>query len=129
MRLQSADTAVCASGSSAAGRLSRRMFIGRCRRSAENPECISAESERASARAAGSRGQIARSGCVSATCSTMASESQITRSPSLSTGTLPAGLWRRISACAWGVSSGITISSKGIAKARISSHGRIDHDE
>ena len=129
MRVQSAATAASASASSVAGRPSRRRFIGRLRRSAEKPECISADSERASARAAGSRGQIARSGCVSARCSTTASESQTTKAPSCSTGTFPAGLWRRISACAWGASSGITISSKGIAKARISSHGRIDQDE
>ena len=60
-------------------------------RKAAKPACISAETERASARAAASSGQSPAAGKVSARYSMIASESQTTRSPCLSTGTLPAG--------------------------------------
>ncbi len=66
-------------------------FIGMCARSAWKPACISAAIERACARAAGAAGHSPAAGRTSARYSMIASESQITRSPCLSVGTLPAG--------------------------------------
>jgi len=64
-----------------------------CWRRAWKPACISALTERASARRAGSAGHSAlpRTAASSATYSQMARESQTVRSPSISTGTLPEG--------------------------------------
>ena len=75
------------------GTQSRRssQFIGIASRRALNPAWSSAQIERARARAAPSAGQTPRSGNVSATYSTIASESQTTTSPSISTGTWPTG--------------------------------------
>ena len=63
-----------------------------------NPECISAETQRASARACRSAGQMPSSGCVSARYSRMARLSQIAKSPSSSSGTMPEGLYLAVSA-------------------------------
>jgi hypothetical protein len=67
------------------------MFIGSSWRKAAKPECISAASERARARAARGLGHIGLSGKSSARYSIIASESQTTISPSCKEGHLPAG--------------------------------------
>jgi hypothetical protein len=65
-------------------------------RSAVKPECISATTERAKARAARSLGQSLASGNSSFSVSTIASESQMPSVPSIRYGTLPLGEWRLI---------------------------------
>ena len=60
-------------------------------RSAEKPECISAAAERAAARGFGSAGQARPDNQRSFTVSQIASESQITSSPTCSAGTRPVG--------------------------------------
>jgi hypothetical protein len=98
-------------------------------RSAEKPACISAASERASARAGFCLGQIGRPGNDSARYSTIASDSQTTTSPSTSAGHLPVGENFRISACVSGRRSATTVSSKGMPNCVIKIHGRSDQDE
>jgi hypothetical protein len=93
------------------------------------PECISAASERARARAARSLGQIGIFGWTSATYSIIASESHTTILPSCNDGHLPAGEKRNISAPVFSCAIGITISSKAMPKWRIKIHGRNDQDE
>ena len=112
-------------------------FNGKCVRSAVKPECISATMARARARAARCAGHRRRSGCSSARNSAIASVSQITcMRPSISvcsTGTRPVGLSPasvRLNFDSGAKESKRTItSSKGICRWRISTHGRIDHDE
>ncbi len=60
-------------------------------RRAPKPACISAHTERATARAEASSGQNPASGKRSARYSQIASESQTRRSPSCNTGTRPDG--------------------------------------
>ena len=68
-------------------------------RSVAKPECISAATLRASARAPRPAGQASRAAGSSATYSQIASESQITRpSSAISAGTLPDGESSRIRA-------------------------------
>ena len=66
------------------------MFIDMAVRRPEKPECISALTERAIARAATSCGHMCRSGNCSARYSQIARVSQIVISPAISTGTRPA---------------------------------------
>ena len=81
-----------------------RQFIGICERSAAKPECISADTERACARAAASPGHTARSAKRSATYSQMASESHTVSSPPCRAVPVPTGddvrMRCRVSACA-----------------------------
>ena len=109
------------------------MFCGQWLRRAENPACISAQTLRARARAAWSAGQSCFSGNCSARYSAIASVSQMTRSPSVSTGTLPAGL-RPLMACLnWELASKESkrtrTSSNGMPAWRSSTQGRMDQDE
>ena len=85
MRSTSASSAAV----TAVRRLRARAFIGHSERSVVNPECISALTARASARAARSCGQPLP--LSSATYSQMASESHTRTSPSCRTGTRPLG--------------------------------------
>ena len=66
-------------------------FIGMLLRRLVKPLCISAQTERACARAFGSAGHSCARGKRSASVSQMASESHTVMSPSTSTGTRPAG--------------------------------------
>jgi hypothetical protein len=74
-----------------------RTFIGISVRTDAKPECISALTERAMARAVGSCGQPLAFGKRSATYSQIASESQIVVAPSINAGTRPEGERSRIS--------------------------------
>ncbi|MNL03908.1 hypothetical protein D3C87_1244570 [compost metagenome] len=104
-------------------------FIGSWLRTLAKPECISAQTERASARAAGSAGQRAFSGKRSARYSEIDRESQTVMSPSTSVGTLPAGEYWAICAAKPGVPSRTGISSNAMPAWRSSSQGRSDQDE
>ncbi len=75
--------------------MSPRKFIGMSSRSAAKPACISAQTERAKARASRASGHSPASGKSSARYSTIARVSQTVRSPCSRTGTLPAGLTAR----------------------------------
>ena len=112
------------------GRL-RRTFMLMWVRSWAKPECISADTERASARAARSCGQSP--GCDSARYSRMASESQTRSSPpapgSTRQGTLPAGLNARMRCRDSGWYSGMRTSSKAMPATFIAIQGRRDHEE
>ena len=103
--------------------------MGRRSRRCENPAWISAQIERARARAARSDGQTPRSGSFSARYSAIARLSQTTTSPSISTGTLPTGEYRRTFALNAGSLKLSFSSSKGISRWLRSSQGRSDHDE
>jgi len=109
------------------------MFCVQCWRRAPKPACISAQTLRARARAAVSAGQSCFSGYCSDTYSAIASVSQMTRSPSCSTGTLPAGL-RPVMVClncelASKESKRTRTSSKGMPAWRMSTQGRMDQEE
>src|SRR6266704_3389532 len=106
-----------------------RTFIDRFWRSAGKPECISAQTYRAVARAPGSGGQPRVAGCVSARYSRIARESQTQVSPSISTGTFPDGeyLSSRSFEIAW--YKGTRTSSKVIAFCFMNNHGRRDQEE
>ncbi len=106
-----------------------RTFIDRFWRSAGKPECISAQTDRAVARATESAGQPRVPGCASARYSRIASESQTHVSPSISTGTFPEGeyLSSRSFELAW--YRGTQTSSKAIPFCFMNSHGRRDHEE
>src|SRR5258708_4884455 len=125
MRASSAAT----SGVLARPGISRRTFIGIWLRTLVNPECISALTLRAWARAAASGGQSCFFGCFSARYSQIASESQTVRLSSCSTGTLPAAEYCRIFCLAPLSYRDTRISSKPMPACLISSHGRNDHDE
>ncbi len=105
------------------------MFIAMCSRKAPKPLCMLAHRQRASARSATSRGQSASSGKRSAKYSPMASESQMRRSPSSSTGTFATGERGDNCAANSGVSSQCWRSSKGMPKAVIATQERMDQDE
>jgi hypothetical protein len=90
-------------------RVAAVVCIGQVCRSAGKPECISALTARACARSAASAGQ-ALPPTFSFTYSTIASESQMCRSPSISTGTRCARNTARSCAKNSGVSSGSLIS-------------------
>ena len=101
--------------------------IGHSPRSEAKLECISAAAARPSARAAGSAGHSRAAGCFSARYSQMAIDSQIARSPSLSTGTRPFGEpAARASALVCSVRSRISVSVNGAPLRFSTSHGRID---
>ena len=104
-------------------------FIDMSERSAAKPECISAHTQRAIARAATSCGHMFFSGNCSARYSQIASESQIVMSPASRIGTRPADEYWAIRAAVSGRSSRMRISSNGMPNARMATHGRIDHDE
>jgi hypothetical protein len=105
------------------------MLTGICPRRWPKPECISAQTERARARARASSGQTLSAGKRSARYSTIASVSQTAKSPSSSTGTRPAGDTFAISVRKASPNSGSTRSRNGMPRWRISSQGRSDHDE
>src|SRR6185295_15986803 len=115
---------------SAATGLSSRPFglrprnsMGQCSRSAWNPECISAETLRASARAAAALGH--RAGWSSASSSMIARLSQTTRPPPTSSaGTLPEGECSRTCPLASGARRSMLISSKAMPARRMASQGR-----
>jgi hypothetical protein len=123
MRAMSAET--CAVGS--ANGFEARTSIGIPSRSDGNPACISAETERASARALRSDGSSVET--FSARYSQIASESQTTTSPSIRQGTLPDGEYLRISPLVALVRRGIRISSKCRPACFMASQGRRLHDE
>src|SRR5216683_5768056 len=106
-----------------------RTFIDRFWRSAGKPECISAQTDRAVARATDSAGQPRVPGCASARYSRIASESQTRVSPSISTGTFPdcEYLSSRSFESAW--YKGMQTSSKAIAFCFMNNHGRSDQEE
>ena len=101
--------------------------IGRKVRRAEKPLCISAQADRASARAARSAGH--KAGWLSARYSAMASESQIVTPSAIRTGTLPEGDQGRIRSAVSACRSGITTSSNGRRSCLSSSQGRSDQEE
>ena len=110
------------------------MFIGKWLRSAPKPECISAQTLRARARAFASAATAACPGNVSARYSAMASVSQTAKPSSTSTGTRPAG----VSARSVGLerasrrrtqSKRSITSSNAMPACFISTQGRIDQDE
>ena len=109
------------------------MFIGQWLRRAVKPACISAHRLRARARCIGSRGHSRNSGCKSASVSAIASVSHTGWPSTRSTGTLPTG--ECCASARWKAESGAKlskrslISSKAMPKWRISTQGRIDHDE
>ena len=109
------------------------MFIGQAERSAWKPACMRAQALRARARARASEGHRPYCGKRSARYSAMARVSGTTRSPSISTGTVPAGLTGRIVRLK--LDSGpkpskrTITSSKSMPAWRISTQGRIDHEE
>src|SRR5262245_56576917 len=92
-----------------------------------NPECISAESERAFARSAGSAGQSLR--FFSARYSRIASESHTVVLPSTSTGTFPAEENSRIASFETAPYKGIRFSSNSKPNTLSAIHGRSDQDE
>ena len=106
-----------------------RMFIGMFSRRSTKLECISAEIERAWARAAAEGGHRPASGLRSFRYSAMASESQTARPRCSRTGTRPEGECFRIAACVSGLSSGTTISSNSMPAILAISQPRSDHDE
>ena len=85
-RLDARDVAPTLAAAAARAGLLPIACIGQVSRSAVKPECISALTERACARSSGSAGQ-ARPPSFSFRYSTIASESQMCTSPSISTGT------------------------------------------
>jgi hypothetical protein len=89
-----------------------RIAAGQVWRSVMKPECISALTERACARNSGSAGQARPPSC-SFRYSTIASESQMRASPSISTGTRRADEYFTICSKNSGVSSGSLISRNG----------------
>src|SRR5437660_535047 len=125
MRSISSET----SAPQARGAKTLRTFIDRFWRSAGKPECISAHTDRAVARATMSAGHPRAPGCVSARYSRIASESQMRVSPSTSTGTFPDGeyLSTRSVELAW--HGGMQTSSKAIAFCFMNNHGRRDQEE
>ena len=94
-----------------------RKFIGQALRNALKPECISAEIERAIARAALFFGHICLFGQVSFRYSMIASESQITKSLCLRIGTKPALEYRLTALPNCGSPKRINFSANGISKA------------
>ena len=109
------------------------MFIGQWLRSAEKPLCISALTLRARARGFASAGQTPACGKRSASVSAMASVSHTAKpSSSSSTGTLPAGLTAataRRKGESGEKSKRSFSSANAMPQARISTQGRIDHEE
>jgi hypothetical protein len=106
-----------------------RMFIGMLLRRSAKLECISAEIDRAWARAAAEGGHSPASGFMSFRYSAMASESHTARPRCSSTGSRPDGECLRIAACVSGRSSGMTISSKSMLAILAISQPRNDQDE
>eukprot|EP01139_Manchomonas_bermudensis_P020855 Amastigsp_a680092_21.p4 type:complete len:151 gc:universal Amastigsp_a680092_21:256-708(+) len=103
-------------------------FMERSVRTAEKPECISAETDIAKARAALSRGHA--SGASSAQYMQIASESQTTTSPWCRAGTLPVGEnFLRSSTRSEPGPRATRTSLKGIPHALRRNQGRSDHDE
>ena len=108
------------------------MFIGQWLRSAPKPACISAHRLRARARLGAEAGQTPRPLNSSFSVSTMASVSHTAKPSCNNTGTVRAGLTRATAkrkAEPSLKSKRSLISSKGRPSWRISTHGRIDHDE
>jgi len=105
-----------------------RMHIGISLRSAENPECISAQIERAHARATASAGHIP--GWRSARYSAIESESQTTVVPSCRHGTRIVGENERNAGLSVpSVDSATGISLNGALDSFVVSQPRNDHDE
>ena len=98
-------------------------------RRAAKPACISAAIERAMARASASAGHRAACGHSSARYSMIASESQTTRSPCTSTGTLPAGEWASRAAREPGSDRRTSSVSKSMPLWLAASQPRSDQDE
>ena len=93
-----------------------------------NPECISAQAERANARATGSSGHMP--GCRSARYSAIASESQTTVSPSCRQGTRADGENARFAGSGAASPRSETIASRnGAPESFVTSQPRSDHDE
>ena len=106
-----------------------RIFIEQSVRRLAKPECISALTDRASARSRESLGQSCAWGNFSCRVSQMARESQMVVSPSISAATRPLGEYLRICCAVSGRSRPITTSSNGAPVSLRASQGRIDHDE
>jgi len=119
-------SAVSAAGI-AVWRLRARAFIGHSDRRVWNPECISAATERATARASRARGQPRP--VSSAAYSQIASESHTRSAPARSTGTRPLGPQASSRSCVSGWSSGITTSSKLTPRCVSAIQARSDHEE
>src|SRR6266571_5286289 len=117
------------SAGQARGAKTLRTFIDRFWRNAGKPECISAQTDRAVARATASAGHPRTLGCVSARYSRIASESQTQVSPSISTGTFPDGeyLSSRSLEPAWYKRT--RTAAKAIACRSMNNHGRRDQEE
>ncbi len=109
------------------------MFIVQCVRSAVKPECISAHTLRARARCCRSRGHSGAWGNFSARYSQIASESQMAKPSSTSTGTRPPGLTCSTSCLNCELpskeSKRTLRSVKGSPACFISTQGRMDQDE
>jgi len=103
--------------------------MGRRARRAGKPACISAATERARARAAGSSGQSPASGNRSCRYSAIARVSQTASPSAFSIGTRPLGLCARIAALVSGRFRGTTTSSKGAPVSFSMSQPRSDQDE
>jgi hypothetical protein len=118
-----ADVALRAGSAAAARQRRRRIFIGIALRRSVKPECISALTERAIARATTSCGHRCFSWNCSARYSQMARLSQIVISPATSTGTRPAAENSRCWVAVSGWSSSTRTSWNGMPKAVITTHG------
>src|SRR5476651_2351295 len=105
------------------------MFIGMLLRSSLKPACISAEIERAWARAACEDGHRPASGLRSLRYSAIDSDSQIARPRCTITGTLPEGECFLIEVTVSGRSSGTMTSSNSIPAFLTISQPRSDQDE
>jgi len=105
------------------------MFIGISVRRARKPECISAATERATARQAASAGHRGASGWRSARVSAMANESHTVTPSTFSAGTMPEGECSAMAALVVSSWSGITTSSNATPARRRASQPRIDQDE
>ena len=103
--------------------------MGMFARRSRNPECISAQAERANARAAASFGHTPFSGNHSCSASAMASESQINWLSRHSTGTRREGDQRSISASHSALWKRSFFSVNGMPSCFNSTQGRMDHDE
>src|SRR3990172_545305 len=103
------------------------MFM--CFRRLVKPECISALTERATARASTSTGHSCAAGNSSAIYSQIASESHTPNSPLINTGTNLEGEYFFISSGQRGSLNDNLISVKSMSDCFNTSHGRSDQEE
>src|ERR1043166_8832965 len=105
------------------------MRIEQSLRRSEKPECISALTDRASARCAASAGHSCAEGNFSLRYSLIASESHTLTAPSIKQGTRPDGEYLRMFSAVSGMSSGTITSSNGAPASLRPSQPRSDQEE